>query len=87
MLIGIFFSRLPDGSLMEITKVYPMDAVYDSPEDVPEDVSFFLHMVLEEDKYVIIFLEYPNFWFLSGENKQTVRRVFKLDSSGEKLLC
>ncbi|KAE8674276.1 reductase [Hibiscus syriacus] len=29
---------LPDGSLMEITKVYPMDAVYDSPEDVPEDV-------------------------------------------------
>lgn len=29
---------LPDGSLMEITKVYPMDAVYDSPEGVPEDV-------------------------------------------------
>ncbi|KAK8563317.1 hypothetical protein V6N12_035467 [Hibiscus sabdariffa] len=29
---------LPDGSLMEITKVYPMDVVYDSPEDVPEDV-------------------------------------------------
>ncbi|KAJ6778781.1 ENOYL-[ACYL-CARRIER-PROTEIN] REDUCTASE [NADH] CHLOROPLASTIC-LIKE [Salix koriyanagi] len=29
---------LPDGSLMEITKVYPMDAVYDSPDDVPEDV-------------------------------------------------
>uniref|UniRef100_A0A097DCT1 Enoyl-[acyl-carrier-protein] reductase [NADH], chloroplastic n=1 Tax=Vernicia fordii TaxID=73154 RepID=A0A097DCT1_VERFO len=29
---------LPDGSLMEITKIYPMDAVYDSPEDVPEDV-------------------------------------------------
>ncbi|GAV63951.1 adh_short_C2 domain-containing protein [Cephalotus follicularis] len=29
---------LPDGSLMEITKVYPMDAIYDSPEDVPEDV-------------------------------------------------
>ncbi|XP_054783101.1 enoyl-[acyl-carrier-protein] reductase [NADH], chloroplastic-like [Prosopis cineraria] len=29
---------LPDGSLMKITKVYPMDAVYDSPEDVPEDV-------------------------------------------------
>uniref|UniRef100_A0A6N2N5B1 Enoyl-[acyl-carrier-protein] reductase [NADH], chloroplastic n=1 Tax=Salix viminalis TaxID=40686 RepID=A0A6N2N5B1_SALVM len=29
---------LPDGSLMEITKVYPMDAVFDSPDDVPEDV-------------------------------------------------
>ena len=23
---------------MEITKVYPMDAVYDGPDDVPEDV-------------------------------------------------
>lgn len=32
------FSRLPDGSLMEITKVYPLDAVFDNPEDVPEDV-------------------------------------------------
>lgn len=33
-----FDFRLPDGSLMEITKVYPLDAVYDTPEDVPEDV-------------------------------------------------
>jgi hypothetical protein len=33
------FFRLQDGSLMEITKVYPLDAVYDTPEDVPEDVS------------------------------------------------
>ncbi|XP_020081960.1 enoyl-[acyl-carrier-protein] reductase [NADH] 1, chloroplastic-like [Ananas comosus] len=30
--------KLPNGSLMEITKVYPLDAVYDTPEDVPEDV-------------------------------------------------
>ncbi|KAJ9554189.1 hypothetical protein OSB04_018234 [Centaurea solstitialis] len=29
---------LPDGSLMEITKVYPLDAVFDTPEDVPEDI-------------------------------------------------
>ncbi|KAJ4979236.1 hypothetical protein NE237_010016 [Protea cynaroides] len=29
---------LPDGSMMEITKVYPLDAVYDSPEDIPEDI-------------------------------------------------
>ncbi|XP_059295828.1 enoyl-[acyl-carrier-protein] reductase [NADH] 2, chloroplastic-like [Lycium ferocissimum] len=29
---------LPDGSLMEIAKVYPLDAVFDTPEDVPEDV-------------------------------------------------
>ncbi|KAL5545471.1 hypothetical protein UlMin_005158 [Ulmus minor] len=31
--------KLPDGSLMEITKVYPLDAVYDNPEAVPEDVN------------------------------------------------
>ncbi|ESW12692.1 hypothetical protein PHAVU_008G134300 [Phaseolus vulgaris] len=30
--------KLKDGSLMEIAKVYPLDAVYDNPEDVPEDV-------------------------------------------------
>lgn len=30
--------KLPDGSLMEITKVYPLDAVFDSLDDVPEDV-------------------------------------------------
>ncbi|RWV81671.1 hypothetical protein GW17_00056888 [Ensete ventricosum] len=30
--------RLPNGSLMHIAKVYPLDAVYDTPEDVPEDV-------------------------------------------------
>ncbi|KAL3828146.1 hypothetical protein ACJIZ3_016948 [Penstemon smallii] len=29
---------LPDGSLMKITKVYPLDAVFDTPEDVPEDI-------------------------------------------------
>lgn len=34
----IYCFRLPDGSLMEIAKVYPLDAVFDCPEDVPEDV-------------------------------------------------
>ncbi|KAM5582434.1 hypothetical protein ABKV19_002712 [Rosa sericea] len=29
---------LPDGSLMEITKVYPLDAVFDTLDDVPEEV-------------------------------------------------
>ena len=29
---------LSDGSKMEIAKIYPLDAVYDEPEDVPEDV-------------------------------------------------
>ncbi|KAG6472425.1 hypothetical protein ZIOFF_069887 [Zingiber officinale] len=29
---------LPNGSLMNIVKVYPLDAVCDTPDDVPEDV-------------------------------------------------
>ena len=32
--------KMSNGSLMEFAKVYPMDAVYDTPEEVPEDVSF-----------------------------------------------
>ncbi len=30
--------KLSDGSLMEFSNIYPMDAVFDSPEDVPEEV-------------------------------------------------
>lgn len=37
---------LPDGSLMEISKVYPPDAVYDNPEDVSEDVMILLMMLM-----------------------------------------
>ncbi|CAJ1933828.1 unnamed protein product [Sphenostylis stenocarpa] len=29
---------LPDGSMMEIAKVYPLDAVFDNPAEVPEDI-------------------------------------------------
>ena len=29
---------LADGSKMEIAKIYPLDAVFDVPEDVPEEV-------------------------------------------------
>ncbi len=31
--------RLADGSLMQILKVYPLDAVFDKPEDVPEEIA------------------------------------------------
>ena len=31
---------LSDGSLMEYAKIYPQDAVYDTPEDVPEDIAW-----------------------------------------------
>jgi hypothetical protein len=34
-----FSGRLPNGGLFEIAKVYPLDAVFDTPDDVPEDVS------------------------------------------------
>ena len=30
--------RLSDGSLMHIAKVYPLDASFDTPEDVPEEI-------------------------------------------------
>ncbi|CAK9228937.1 unnamed protein product [Sphagnum jensenii] len=29
---------LPNGGMLEIAKVYPLDAVFDTPEDVPDDV-------------------------------------------------
>lgn len=50
--------RLPDGSLMEITKVYPLDAVFDNPEDVPEDVSRhtqFAWNIMQIMKYMLTF--------------------------------
>ena len=30
--------KLANGGMLEFTNIYPMDAVYDTPEDVPEDV-------------------------------------------------
>jgi len=30
--------KLPDGSLMEISGIYPLDAAFDRPEDVPEEI-------------------------------------------------
>lgn len=30
--------KLSNGGMLEFTHIYPMDAVYDTPEDVPEDV-------------------------------------------------
>merc|ERR1719499_1973571 len=31
--------KLDDGSMMEIAKIYPLDAMYDVPEDVPQEVA------------------------------------------------
>lgn len=30
--------KLSDGSLMQIEKIYPLDAAFDKPEDVPQDI-------------------------------------------------
>lgn len=30
--------KLSNGTLLEVAKVYPMDAVFDTPDDVPEDI-------------------------------------------------
>lgn len=30
--------KLPDGSLMQIEEIYPLDAAFDKPEDVPEEI-------------------------------------------------
>ena len=30
--------QLSNGSMLDFTHIFPMDAVYDTPEDVPEDV-------------------------------------------------
>lgn len=32
--------KLSNGELLEFEKIYPMDAVYDTPEDVPEEVGW-----------------------------------------------
>ena len=37
--------KLSSGGMIKFAKVYPMDAVYDTPEDVPEDVSFYIRLV------------------------------------------
>lgn len=40
---------------MEITKVYPLDAVFDNPDDVPEEVIFSVYNNLMKLKWPIIF--------------------------------
>ncbi|KAK3205046.1 hypothetical protein Dsin_019092 [Dipteronia sinensis] len=54
---------LPDGSLMEITKVYPLDAVFDNPEDVPEDYCILIFLQIKANKRY------------AGSSKWTVQEV------------
>lgn len=41
--------------MLEFTNIYPMDAVYDTPEDVPEDVST-IHLIIQPFLLVPAFL-------------------------------
>lgn len=38
--LASFACRLPNGPLLEVARGYPIDAVLDTPEAVPEDVSY-----------------------------------------------
>ena len=55
---------------MEITKVYPLDAVYDSPEDVPEDVisKYSFNSWNEHFKIIYILGEIVMILFGAGKN-------------------
>jgi len=62
---------------MEITKVYPLDAVFDNLDEVPEDVKkkslgFFLFFTSEfiSSCFLCFFLE-----IFTDKNKQAVRRI------------
>eukprot|EP00244_Chara_vulgaris_P002488 TRINITY_DN1441_c0_g1_i9.p1 TRINITY_DN1441_c0_g1~~TRINITY_DN1441_c0_g1_i9.p1 ORF type:complete len:405 (+),score=70.36 TRINITY_DN1441_c0_g1_i9:32-1216(+) len=45
--------RLENGNLMEFARVYPMDAVYDKPEDVPEEVRTNKRYVAADGGYTV----------------------------------
>lgn len=51
-----WYFRLPDGSLMEITKIYPLDAVFDNLDDVPEDVMY----IKQDSLYLFRDFQTPN---------------------------
>jgi len=38
--------QLSNGSLMEFSHIFPMDAVFDKPEDVPEEVKSGVFLVI-----------------------------------------
>ncbi|CAG9463667.1 unnamed protein product [Pedinophyceae sp. YPF-701] len=45
--------KLSDGSLMEFAAIYPMDAVYDTPADVPEEVATNKRYAAAKDGFTI----------------------------------
>lgn len=71
---------------MEVTKVYPLDAVYDNPEDVPEDViKSFTYCFWNNLHNVKLYSPWYSWWLYAGKNKQTLFRILKMDCSG--IIC
>lgn len=61
---------------MEITKVYPLDAVFDNPDDVPEDVMNYIVFTTYEEMFN--YFHDKIFFFLSSsadKSKQALRRI------------
>jgi hypothetical protein len=65
---------------MDIVKVYPLDAVYDSPEDVPEDVMLLFYMYILILSGVCYLASLLTFYFcILGKIEQKICWVIKLD--------
>merc|ERR1719401_1342863 len=60
--------RLRSGALMEVAKVYPLDAVYDEPSQVPEDV-------LQNKRYKVL----PNGFTIQEVVDQVEKDFGKID--------
>jgi len=62
---------------MDVVKVYPLDAVYDSPEDVPEDVMFlFICIYLLNLQHGFMF---KILFSILGKIEQKICWIIKLD--------
>lgn len=63
---------------MQITKVYPLDAVFDNPDDVPEDVkkkSLDFFLVFNVRIYILMLMFFFCPEICIDKNKQAVRRI------------
>jgi hypothetical protein len=65
--------KLSNGRLMEFTHIFPMDAVFDTPADVPEDVGAFPSQAPK------VTASPPASCQLAGGQQQAVRRQQRVD--------
>ena len=48
--------RLSDGSLMEFAKIYALDASFDRPEDIPEEIIYTAALFFNENELIRLLL-------------------------------